>query len=81
MKASFYEISANEKVKSNDIDFQGRIGDQISLEDIYTKDIEDYEDIQDAEIIQSSKNAICYLLKEVDLSASMRTLYDHYVRI
>ncbi len=47
---------------------------------VFDKPVTEIIDIQDAEIILSSKNAICYLLKEVDLSASMRTLYDHYVR-
>jgi len=48
---------------------------------VFDKPVPEIIDIQDAEIIQSSKNAICYLLKEVYLSASMRTLYDHYVRL
>ena len=38
------------------------------------------KDIQDSKKMQSSNNTVCYLLKEIDLSASMRTLYDHYVR-
>ena len=45
------------------------------------KSFTDIKNIQDTTIIQSSKNSIRYLLKEVDLSASIRTLYDHYVRI
>ncbi len=48
---------------------------------VFDKPVPEIKDIQDAEIIQSSKNAICYLLKEVDLSASMRTLYNHYIRL
>ena len=48
---------------------------------VFDKPVPEIKDIQDAEIMQSSKNTICYLLKEVDLSASMRTLYDHYVRL
>ena len=48
---------------------------------VFDKPVPEIIDIQDAEIIRSSKNAICYLLKEVNLSASMRTLYDHYVRL
>ena len=48
---------------------------------VFDKPVPELKDIQNAEIIQSSKNTICYLLKEVDLSASMRTLYDHYVRL
>ena len=37
--------------------------------------------IQNAEIMQSGKNTICYLMKKVDLSASIRTLYDNYVKV
>ena len=48
---------------------------------VFDKPVPEIKDIQDAEIMQSSKNTIFYLLKEVDLSASMRTLYDHYVRL
>jgi aspartate kinase len=48
---------------------------------VFDKPVPEIIDIQDAEIIRSSKNAICYLLKEVDLSASMRALYDHFVRL
>jgi len=55
--------------------------DWATISVVFDKPVPEIKDIQDAEIIQSSKNAICYLLKEVDLSASMRTLYDHYVRI
>ena len=55
--------------------------DWATISVIFDKLAPEIKDIQDAEIIQSSKNVICYLLKEVDLSASMRTLYDHYVRL
>ena len=55
--------------------------DWATISVIFDKPAPEIKDIQDAEIIQSSKNVICYLLKEVDLSASMRTLYDHYVRL
>ena len=55
--------------------------DWATISVVFDKPAPEIKDIQDAEIIQSSKNAICYLLKEVDLSASMRTLYDHYVRL
>ena len=48
---------------------------------VFDKPIPEIKDIQDAEIMQSSKNIICYLLKEIDLSASMRTLYNHYIRL
>ena len=55
--------------------------DWATISVVFDKPVPEIKDIQDAEIIQSSKNAICYLLKEVDLSKSMRTLYDHYVRL
>ena len=55
--------------------------DWATISVVFDKPVSEIKDIQDAEIIQSSKNTICYLLKEVDLSASMRTLYDHYVRL
>jgi len=55
--------------------------DWATISVVFDKPVTEIIDIQDAEIIRSSKNAICYLLKEVDLSASMRTLYDHYVRL
>ena len=54
--------------------------DWATISVVFDKPVSEIKDIQDAEIIQSSKSAICYLLKEVDLSASMRTLYDQYVR-
>ena len=55
--------------------------DWATISVIFDKPAPEIKDIQDAEIIQSSKNVICYLLKEVDLSASMRTLYNHYIRL
>ena len=55
--------------------------DWATISVVFDKPVPEIKDIQDAEIMQSSKNTICYLLKEVDLSASMRTLYDHYVRL
>lgn len=55
--------------------------DWTTISVVFDKPVTEIIDIQDAEIIRSSKNAICYLLKEVNLSASMRTLYDHYVRL
>jgi hypothetical protein len=48
---------------------------------VFDKPVSEIKDIQDTEIMQSSKNTICYLLKEVNLSASIRTLYNHYVRL
>ena len=55
--------------------------DWATISVVFDKPVPEIKDIQDAEIMQSSKNTICYLLKEVDLSASMRTLYNHYVRL
>ena len=55
--------------------------DWATISVVFDKPVPEIKDIQDAEIIQSSKNTLCYLLKEVDLSASMRTLYNHYVRL
>ena len=55
--------------------------DWATISVVFDKPVPEIINIQDAEIMQSSKNTICYLLKEVDLSASMRTLYDHYVRL
>ena len=54
--------------------------DWATISVVFDKPVPEIKDIQDAKIMQSSKNTVCYLLKEVDLSASMRTLYDHYVR-
>ena len=55
--------------------------DWATISVVFDKPFPEIKDIQDAEIMHSSKNTICYLLKEVDLSASMRTLYNHYVRL
>ncbi len=55
--------------------------DWATISVVFDKPVPEIKDIRDAKIMQSSKNTICYLLKEVDLSASMRTLYDHYVRL
>ena len=55
--------------------------DWATISVVFDKPVPEIKDIQDAEIMQSSKNTICYLLKEVDLPASMRTLYNHYVRL
>lgn len=55
--------------------------DWATISVVFDKPVPEKKDIQDAEIMQSSKNIICYLLKEVDLSASMRTLYNHYIRL
>ena len=48
---------------------------------VFDKPVPEIKDLQNTEIIQSSKNTICYLLKEVDLFASTRALYEHYIRL
>ena len=48
---------------------------------VFDKPVSEKKYIQDAEIIKSCNNTICYLLKEIDLSESIRTLYDHYIRL
>jgi len=55
--------------------------DWATISVVFDKPVPEIKDIQDAEIMQSRKNTICYLLKEVDLFKSMRTLYDYYVRL
>ena len=78
----------------NDVYFESRIKalqkncgklkveqDWATISVVFDKTVPKIINIQDAKIIQSNKNSIRYLLKEVDLSASIRTLYDHYVRI
>ena len=78
----------------NDVYFESRIKelqkncgklkkeqDWATISVVFDKPVPKNIHIQDTKIIQSSKQTIRYLLKEVDLSASIRTLYDHYVRI
>ena len=78
----------------NDVYFESRIEalqkncgklkkeqDWATISVVFDKPVPKIINIQDTKIIQSSKNSIRYLLKEVDLSASIRTLYDHYVRL
>ena len=55
--------------------------DWATISVVFDKPVPEIKDIQNAEIMQSSKNTICYLLKEVDLSVSIKILYDHYVRL
>ena len=55
--------------------------DWATISVVFDKPVPEIKDIQDTEIMQSSKNTICYLIKESDLSTSMRTLYNHYVRL
>jgi hypothetical protein len=37
--------------------------------------------LPNAEIIPSSENVICYLLKEEHLSSSLQILYEHYILV
>ena len=55
--------------------------DWATISVVFDKPVPEIKDLQNAEIIQSSKNTICYLLKEVDLFASTRALYEHYIRL
>ena len=55
--------------------------DWATISVVFDKTVPEIINIQDCKVIPSSKNSIRYLLKEVDLSASIRTLYDHYVRL
>ena len=54
--------------------------DWATISVVFDKPVPEIINIQDTKIIQPNKNSIRYLLKEADLSASIRTLYDHYVR-
>ena len=54
--------------------------DWATISVVFDKPVPEIINIQNTKIIQSSKNSIRYLLKEVDLSVTIRTLYDHYVR-
>jgi cytoskeletal protein CcmA (bactofilin family) len=53
--------------------FNNKTGDAISLEDIYTKDVDDYEDIQDAEITKQdlSLNYNLYANGDVSFNSKM----------
>jgi len=75
------DVYLNSRIKELQKDFGTLKKDQdwATISVVFDKPVPEIKDIQDAEIIHTSKNAICYLLKEVDLSASMRALYDHYV--
>jgi len=74
LKSRIKELQKNFGAIKKDLDWA-------TISVVFDKPVPEKKDIQDAEIIQSSKNAICYMLKEVYLSKSMRTLYDHYVRL
>ena len=46
---------------------------------VFDKPAPENKEILKNEIIHSSQNVICYLLKEDLLSTSLRTLYEHYI--
>ncbi len=46
---------------------------------VFDKPAPENKEIPENEIIHSSQNVICYLLKEYLLSTSLRTLYKHYI--
>ena len=46
---------------------------------VFDKPAPENKEIPENEIIHSSENVICYLLKEDLLSTSLRTLYEHYI--
>ncbi|MDC1151344.1 hypothetical protein OAS95_02080, partial [Pelagibacteraceae bacterium] len=54
--------------RKSGLDFQGRTGDLVTLEDIYAKDVDDYEDIQDAEITNEDLSLNYKLLVNGDVS-------------
>ena len=51
----------------------------VTISVVFDKPAAERLEIPASEIIRSSKNVICYLLKEVHLPASLRILYDHYI--
>ena len=77
------DIYLNSKIKELQKNFGTVKKDQdwATISVVFDKPVPEIKDIQNAEIIQSSKNTICYLLKEVDLFASTRALYEHYIRL
>ena len=46
---------------------------------VFDKPAPENKEIPENEIIHSSQNVICYLLKGDLLSTSLRTLYEHYI--
>jgi len=77
------DIYLNSKIKELQKNFGTVKKDQdwATISVVFDKPVPEIKDLQNAEIIQSSKNTICYLLKEVYLFASTRTLYEHYIRL
>ena len=73
LKSQIKELQKNFGTLKKDLDWA-------TISVVFDRPVPEIRDVQDAEIIQTSKNKICYMLKEVDLSASIRTLYNHYVQ-
>ena len=46
---------------------------------VFDKSTAKIKNVPNAEIIPSSENVICYLLKEENLSSSLQILYEHYI--
>lgn len=46
---------------------------------VFDKSTAKNKNVPNAEIIPSSENVICYLLKEENLSSSLQILYEHYI--
>lgn len=46
---------------------------------VFDKSAAKSKNVPNAEIIPSSENVICYLLKEEHLSSSLQILYEHYI--
>ena len=54
--------------------------DWATISVVFDKPVTEIKNIQNTKIIKSKNNAICYLLKEDALSASIRALYNHYIK-
>ena len=48
---------------------------------IFDKTTAKSKNVPNAEIIPSSENVICYLLKEDNLKSSLQSLYEHYITV
>ncbi len=77
------DIYLNNRIKELQKNFSKLKKDQewATISVVFDKPVPEKRNIKDAEIIQNSENTICYLLKQIDLSASIKTLYNHYIRL
>mgnify|MGYP001406139684 CR=1 FL=1 len=73
MKSRIKELQKNFGALKKDHDWA-------TISVVFDRPVPEIRNLQDAEIIGTSKNKICYLLKEANLSTSMRTLYNYYVK-